>query len=206
MIDTTPTWDLPGADLRVGTLYGIGRNYAAHAREMGGCGARLNPMVFLKPASAYVPTGSAITLPGWSHEIHHEVELVVVIGHGEIAGLGVGLDLTARDVQAAAKEHGTPWALAKGWRESAPVSPIIPLDACGKGPWTIALSIDGEERQKSSLHVTWSAASINWSSISTAYSVYCPAMPSSPERRKASVRCFASNAPLLRSTTSHSWR
>ena len=149
MIDTTPTWDLPGADLRVGTLYGIGRNYAAHAREMGGA-VPANPMVFLKPASAYVPTGSAITLPGWSHEIHHEVELVVVIGHGEIAGLGVGLDLTARDVQAAAKEHGTPWALAKGWRESAPVSPIIPMDACGKGPWTIALSIDGEERQRSS--------------------------------------------------------
>ena len=149
MTDTTPRWDLKGADLRVGTLYGIGRNYAAHAREMG-AEVPADPLVFIKPASAYMPTDSLISLPAWSHDIHHEVELVVVIGHHGIAGLGVGLDLTARDVQAAAKERGTPWALATGWRESAPVSPIVPYEQCGKGPWTITLTVDGELRQQTS--------------------------------------------------------
>ncbi len=147
MIDTTPRWDLKGADLRVGTLYGIGRNYADHAREMGAA-VPTDPLVFIKPRTAYMPTDSLISLPAWSHEIHHEVELVVVIGHDGIAGLGVGLDLTARDVQAAAKQHGTPWAQAKGWRESAPVSPIVPWSECGKGPWTIKLTVDGELRQQ----------------------------------------------------------
>lgn len=147
MITTHPRWDLEGASLPVGTLYGIGRNYAAHAREMG-AEVPADPLVFLKPPSAYVPSGAAIALPSWTSDVHHEVELVVVIGHDGIAGLGVGLDLTARDVQAAAKQAGTPWAVAKGWKGSAPVSRIVPWPACGTGPWTIALSVDGEERQR----------------------------------------------------------
>ena len=125
MIDTTPRWDLKGADLRVGTLYGIGRNYADHAREMGAA-VPTDPLVFIKPRTAYMPTDSLISLPAWTHEVHHEVELVVVIGHDGIAGLGVGLDLTARDVQAAAKQHGTPWAQAPSCsRSSTPPTKVI---------------------------------------------------------------------------------
>lgn len=146
MTDNAPRWDLEGADLRVGTLYGIGRNYAAHAREMG-ADVPADPLVFLKPPSAYVPSGSEIVLPAWTQDVHHEVELVVVMGAAGIAGLGVGLDLTARDVQAAAKKQGTPWAVAKGWKGSAPVSTIVPLGSCGEGPWTLSLTIDSEPRQ-----------------------------------------------------------
>ncbi len=144
---STPTiWDLHGADLPVGTLYGIGRNYAAHAAEMGSTIPE-DPMVFIKPPNAYVPSGSAIVLPEWTQDVHHEVELVVVMGEHGIAGLGVGLDLTARDVQAKAKQTGTPWAVAKGWRGAAPVSRLVPWGDCGSGPWTLALDLDGEQRQ-----------------------------------------------------------
>jgi len=146
MTHASPLWDLKGADLRVGTLYGIGRNYAAHAREMG-ADVPDDPLVFIKPPMAYAPNGSQITLPTWTQDVHHEVELVVVMGEHGIAGLGVGLDLTARDVQAAAKQKGTPWAVAKGWKGSAPVSGIVPWDSCGQGPWTLSLTIDGEPRQ-----------------------------------------------------------
>lgn len=149
MTPTHTTWDLPGTKLPVGTLYGIGRNYAAHAAEMGAA-VPDDPIVFLKPPNAYVPSGSQIVLPEWTQDVHHEVELVVVMGEHGIAGLGVGLDLTARDVQAKAKQSGTPWAVAKGWRGSAPVSPIVPMESCGPGPWHLRLEVDGELRQDGS--------------------------------------------------------
>lgn len=140
--------------LPVGTLYCIGRNYADHAAEMGAplsaAGTVADPIVFLKPPTAYRPTGSSVTLPSFSTEIHHEVELVVVMGVDGIAGIGVGLDLTARDLQAAAKAKGLPWATAKSWRGSAPVSPIVPWDLAGGGPWQLTLHINGEVRQQAS--------------------------------------------------------
>lgn len=145
------------ATLPVGTLYGIGRNYAAHAREMGAA-VPDDPIVFIKPPSSYAPDGSIVTLPAWSDNVHHEIELVVVIGidaedlsvddaHKVIAGYGIGLDLTARDVQSVAKQRGEPWAVAKGWKGSAPVSHIVPANVAGPGPWTIALDVNGERRQ-----------------------------------------------------------
>lgn len=146
MTSTLLTWDLQGARLPVGTVYGIGRNYAAHAAEMGAVVPE-DPIVFIKPPNAYVPSGSQIVLPEWTQDVHHEVELVVVMGEHGIAGLGVGLDLTARDVQAKAKQTGTPWAVAKGWRGAAPVSSIVPWDGCGDGPWSLSLQIDGVQRQ-----------------------------------------------------------
>jgi 2-keto-4-pentenoate hydratase/2-oxohepta-3-ene-1,7-dioic acid hydratase in catechol pathway len=144
----------------VGTLYGIGRNYAAHAREMG-AEVPEDPIIFIKPPAAYRPTESVIELPGWSTSIHHEVELVVIIGADAVdiepqhawsvvAGVGIGLDLTARDVQAAAKAAGHPWAVAKAWRGSAPVGPIVPIASAGHGPWDVECRVNGMVRQHAS--------------------------------------------------------
>lgn len=149
-----------GADVPVGSLYCIGRNYAAHAREMRAVVVD-DPIIFIKPPAAYVPDGSTIERPAFSDDVHHEVELVVVIAHDTdgvepdrtwdvIAGVGVGLDLTARDIQARAKTMGHPWAVAKSWKGSAPVSRIIPSPSCGPGPWDIALSVNGLVRQSAS--------------------------------------------------------
>jgi 2-keto-4-pentenoate hydratase/2-oxohepta-3-ene-1,7-dioic acid hydratase in catechol pathway len=116
------------------------------------------PLLFLKPPAAYFPSGYTLALPTWSANVHHELEMVVVIGADAervaperawevVAGIGVGLDLTARDVQSAAKAAGEPWARAKGWPGAAPVSAIIPASECGKGPWRLWLRVNGELRQ-----------------------------------------------------------
>lgn len=136
-----------GTSLPIGTMYCIGRNYSTHAKEMNAT-VPDKPLVFLKPPAAYVASGGVVELPEWSDNIHHEVEMVVVVGADGIAGIGVGLDLTARDVQSRAKQRGEPWAVAKGWRGSAPVSDIVPASAAGNGPWDIDLTINGEQRQR----------------------------------------------------------
>ncbi len=158
---THPHWTFTdGRSLPVGTMFGIGRNYAAHAREMGAT-VPDDPIVFLKPPAAYLPSNSIVHLPSWSTSIHHEAELVVVIGTDAVdvdedrawdvvAGVGIGLDLTARDIQAAAKAAGHPWAVAKAWRGSAPVGDIVPLDRAGRGPWDILCEVNGAVRQHAS--------------------------------------------------------
>ena len=139
-----------GTTMPIGTMYCIGRNYAAHAAEMG-ASVPTDPIVFLKPPSAYAADGSTIALPSFSMNVHHEVELVVVIGpNRSIAGYAVGLDLTARDIQAKAKERGEPWATAKSWASSAPVSHVLPAAQAGPGPFTVALDVNGERRQHGS--------------------------------------------------------
>lgn len=141
-------------------MYCIGRNYAAHAAEMDAPLTR-DPVVFIKPPAAYSPSGSTIQLPRFSTRVHHEVELVLVIGTDilevdddsvwdAIIGVGVGLDMTARDVQREAKIAGEPWAVSKGWYGSAPVSPIVPLSKSGKGPWNLSLTLNGQTKQQSS--------------------------------------------------------
>lgn len=146
-----PMWTFTdGTTMPIGTMYGIGRNYAAHAAEMGAV-VPTDPIVFLKPPAAYVADGAVVTLPAWTQNVHHEVELVVVMGaNGTIAGYGIGLDMTARDVQTRAKEKGEPWATAKAWRGSAPVSAIVPASVAGNGPWTLWLDVNGEPRQHGS--------------------------------------------------------
>ena len=128
-----PCVHLPGlGEVPVGKILGIGTNYASHAAEMGSpIGG--DPVVFLKPASALCGEGAVVRAPGQGHELHHEVELVVAIGRGgwripferaleHVAGYAVGLDLTLRDLQREAKKLGRPWALAKGFDTSAPLS------------------------------------------------------------------------------------
>lgn len=149
-----------GTSLDVGTMYCIGRNYAAHAREMG-AEVVSEPIVFIKPPAAYRPNNSIVGLPTFTQEVHHEVELVVVIGKDTngcspdnaweyIAGVTVGIDLTARDVQAAAKNNGHPWAVAKSWAGSAPCGNVVPTVQCGRGPWSLQLTVNGKLRQQDS--------------------------------------------------------
>jgi 2-keto-4-pentenoate hydratase/2-oxohepta-3-ene-1,7-dioic acid hydratase in catechol pathway len=121
-----------------------------------------DPVLFLKPSTAIVHTGENIVLPAFSKEMHHEVELVVAIGKtarkvsiGDapeaISGYGVGLDMTLRDVQAVAKQKGLPWAVAKGFDTSAPVSEFIPASSAGADPvFDIECSVNGTVRQKTS--------------------------------------------------------
>lgn len=120
----------------VGKIVCIGRNYAEHAREMKS-EVPASPIFFLKPPTAIVHNGGEVVLPSISNDVHHEVELTVLIGkEGKniptssamdfVAGYGVGLDMTLRDVQEEAKKKGLPWTLAKGFDTSAPISEFIP--------------------------------------------------------------------------------
>ncbi|PSQ98006.1 MAG: isomerase/hydrolase, partial [Bacteroidetes bacterium SW_7_64_58] len=116
--------------VHVGKLLCIGRNYADHASEMNR-DVPETPMVFLKPATALIRTGEAVRLPPQSQDVHHEVELVAVIGTrgkhiardralDHVAGYALGLDMTARDLQSAAKQRRHPWSVAKGFDTFAP--------------------------------------------------------------------------------------
>jgi 2-keto-4-pentenoate hydratase/2-oxohepta-3-ene-1,7-dioic acid hydratase in catechol pathway len=146
--------------LRVGKILCLGRNYADHAKEMH-AEIPTVPVVFLKPATAIIHDGDRIVLPPFSREMHHEVELVVLIGRGgkdlpestamdHIAGYAVGLDMTLRDLQAEAKKQGLPWSVAKGFDTSAPVSRFRPAREI-RDPHNlrIRLCVNGEVRQES---------------------------------------------------------
>ncbi len=155
--------ELPGREALVpaGKLLCIGRNYARHAAEMESDLPEA-PMIFLKPASAIVRTGGAVVLPEASREVHHEVELVAVIGRGgkniaeeeapaHVAGYAVGLDMTARDIQRAAKEQGHPWSVAKGFDTFAPLGPIVPAsEITDPQDLEIRLTVNGHVRQRGS--------------------------------------------------------
>ncbi len=143
-------------------IYCVGRNYAAHAKEMGGTG-REAPFFFMKPGDAALvaPPGTTTTLPypTLTHDLHHEIELVVAIGvggrdiavadaHKHIFGYAVGLDMTRRDLQADLKKQGRPWCIAKGFDHSAPIGAITPAaQVPGIGKAAICLQVNGTVRQ-----------------------------------------------------------
>ena len=138
----------------------VGRNYAAHRREMGG-DDRDPPFFFSKPADAIVPPGADAPYPTATADLHHEIELVVALGEGgSIFGFAVGVDLTRRDLQAAFKAKGQPWDAAKGFDASAPISAIRPFD--GTIPQgAIALSVNGAVRQQAQVaDMIWSVEEI----------------------------------------------
>lgn len=136
------------------TIYAIGRNYDAHVREMTGAAPRKAPdaelVVFLKPWTARVPVPGPIVLPAGAGEIHHEAEVVVRVGPGATAdAVALGLDLTDRTRQAAAKQAGLPWARAKGFRGSAPLGPFAPVAALPPlDRLRFSLAVDGVVRQR----------------------------------------------------------
>src|SRR5688572_11966980 len=121
----------------VHTIWCVGKNYADHAREMGSEPSRGEPTLFLKPAVS-LRSGPALELrlPAWSSNVHHEVELVALIGGPFdpqaplrcVEAYGVGLDLTLRDLQARAKETGGPWTASKGFPGAALCSVLRPAE------------------------------------------------------------------------------
>lgn len=157
-------------------IYCVGRNYADHAREMGGTG-REAPFFFMKPADAIVPADGAAPVsmpyPPLTHDLHHEVELVVAIGQGgrdiavadaldHVWGYAVGLDMTRRDLQSAMKSAGKPWSIAKGFDASAPIGPLTPRERAGAIEHAgIALQVNGQTRQSSRIDcMSWSVAEV----------------------------------------------
>ena len=171
-----PAWDLTSIPVAssdevfpVRRVYCVGRNYAAHAREMGHDPDREPPFFFMKPADAIVANGSTIPYPVATSDLHHEIEMVVALksGGSDIAienanecifGYGVGLDLTRRDLQGEAKKLGRPWDMGKGFDRSAPCSPLHPVSETGIiDAADIWLKVNGETRQTSNLNaLIWS--------------------------------------------------
>ena len=150
----------------------VGQNYAAHAREMGADPSRRPPFFFSKPADALVPLGGEVPYPSVTQDLHHEVELVVALGHGGsevsvdeaarlIVGWAVGVDLTRRDIQAEPKAAGRPWDAAKGFDFSGPIGPITLISDVPQPGGEIRLSVNGEVRQKGRLDdMIWSPAEV----------------------------------------------
>jgi len=155
-------------------IFCVGRNYAAHAREMGHDPDREPPFFFTKPADAIVlcadpKNPTKIPYPPATKNLHHEMELVVAMKSGgadipvdkaldHVFGYAVGLDMTRRDLQNQAKDMGRPWDMGKGFDNSAPIGLIYPVSEVGhpsKG--TIQLDVNGKTRQKSDLNaLIWS--------------------------------------------------
>ncbi|MGQ4661536.1 fumarylacetoacetate hydrolase family protein [Lysobacter sp. F6437] len=164
-----PIGSTDGATFPVRRIHCVGRNFAEHAREMGAAApaskaSRGNPVFFCKPADALVVDG-VVPYPRGTTELHHEIELVVALGadappglldpaHAEalVFGYAVGLDLTRRDLQAAAKAKGLPWDTGKAFDDSAPVSRLVPAAECGDiSTRSLTLEINGEVRQHGKL-------------------------------------------------------
>jgi fumarylpyruvate hydrolase len=144
-------------------IFCVGRNYAEHVREMGGDPTREEPFFFTKPSDAVVTDGGAMPYPPATTDLHHEMELVIAIGVGgidideahaldHVFGYAAGLDMTRRDLQAAAKKAGRPWDMAKGFDHSAPIGDILPAATIGHpSAGLIELKVNGKVRQSSDL-------------------------------------------------------
>jgi len=169
-----PSVAIAGSDSRfpVRRIFCVGRNYAAHARELGN-DERDPPFFFTKPADTVVDSGSTIPYPPLTQDLHHEIELVVAIGKGgfrlapaaalaHVWGYGVGIDLTRRDLQDVAKKAARPWDWAKGFDRSAPCGPLVPVERTGHpASGRIWLAINGTVKQDGDLaELIWPVADI----------------------------------------------
>lgn len=146
-------------EVPLGKIVGVGRNYAAHAAEMGAPPAEA-PIVFLKPSTTFLPDGGTVRLPPQSQRVDHEVELAVVIGRtcrdgpaarwkDFVLGYGVLIDFTARDLQEEAKRRGNPWTMSKGFDTFTPISTIISKDRVGDAQdLELHLLVNGEMKQR----------------------------------------------------------
>lgn len=167
-----PSLAIAGTDARlpVRRIWCVGRNYAAHARELGN-DDREPPFFFAKQPDMLVPGGGVISYPGLTQNLHYEAELVVALKGGganlnetdaaaAIFGYAAGIDLTRRDLQEEMKKKGKPWEIGKSFEQSAPVGVLTPSPAvltAGR----IQLTVNGQTRQASDLaHMTWNVAEI----------------------------------------------
>ena len=150
----------------VGKVYCVGKNYADHAKEMGGEVDKDQPFFFSKPPQAITQLAN-IPFPTQTNDLHHEVELVVFLkskcsnispsqASQHIFGYAVGVDLTKRDIQAAAKKTGGPWDLSKGFDNSAPISKIQKKEGLLVRQGEISLRVNGQIKQSSNLsNMAW---------------------------------------------------
>jgi fumarylpyruvate hydrolase len=177
-VPPAPVYTLPvaGSDEQfpVNRIFCVGRNYAAHAREMGKDPDREPPFFFMKPANATVAVGegdATIPYPARTANFHHEIELVVALCKGGanvpveqaldlVYGYAVGLDMTRRDVQLEARDKGRPWEFGKSFAKSAPIGAVHrAADVGHMVEGEIALSVNGESRQRSDVSkLIWSVA------------------------------------------------
>lgn len=154
-------------------VFCVGRNYAAHAREMGNDPTREPPFFFTKPADAVVPASGTVPYPPLTEDLHHEIELVVAIGKSGsnidpgkaldyVWGYAVGVDLTRRDLQSEAKKLSRPWDWGKAFDASAPCSDIVPVQETGHpANGAIWLKVNGEMRQQGTLdELIWPVADV----------------------------------------------
>ncbi|HBG04668.1 MAG: acylpyruvase [Geobacteraceae bacterium GWC2_58_44] len=145
----------------IGKILCIGRNYADHIKELGN-EVPERPVIFMKPASSVIGEGEQIVIPPYSGDCHHEAELALLIGSAgkdipvaeamqHVAGFGVAIDLTLRDVQTELKQKGLPWEIAKGFDTACPLSAFVPAaSVANPQDLRIRLSVNGEPRQDGS--------------------------------------------------------
>ena len=150
-----------GEKLPIGKILCIGRNYVDHIRELGN-EAPAAPVIFMKPASAVINNGDVVVIPAYSNNCHHEAELALLVGTTGrniseaaatscLAGYGVAIDLTLRDVQDELKKKGLPWDIAKGFDTACPLSDFIPAgQVADPQNLTITMKVNGELRQNGS--------------------------------------------------------
>lgn len=170
-----PTLNTSDPDKIVGVhrIFCVGQNYADHVTEMGGDPKADPPIFFMKPASAVVHSGETIPYPMATENLHHEVELTVVIGTGgtniseadalnHIYGYAAGNDLTRRDLQGAAKKRGKPWDMGKGFDNSAIIGTVHPVSEIGHPiEGAVRCLVDGDLRQTGDLNqMIWSVPEI----------------------------------------------
>lgn len=165
------------ARLPVRRVYCVGRNYSAHVREMGFDPARELPFFFCKPTDSVLDArpeaGASIAYPQATEDYQHEIELVAVIGRGgrripveaapgHIYGYAVGIDMTRRDLQVAARKAGRPWEVGKSFDQSAPMGQVHPVAQVGHPQReAIWLRVNGSDRQRSTLDkLVWSVPEI----------------------------------------------
>ncbi len=146
---------------RVGKIVCLARNYSEHIRELGN-EVPEQPVLFIKPATSIIGDGETVTIPSFSRDCHHEVELAVLIGKwgknipeaealAYVAGYGVAIDMTLRDVQGELKKKGLPWEIAKGFDTSCPLSDFVPAaEVADPHALRIRLEVNGETRQDAS--------------------------------------------------------
>lgn len=147
-----------GQEFPIGKIVCLARNYAEHARELGN-ETPAAPVLFMKPATSVIADGGPVWIPAWSQECHYEVELAVLIGTqargvsaeeamNHVAGYGVAIDMTLRDVQNQLKAKGLPWEIAKGFDSACPLSDFTPAKAVADPHnLRLTLSVNGVMRQ-----------------------------------------------------------
>lgn len=159
------TLPIKGSDalFPVRRVYCIGRNYAAHAVEMGHDPDKEPPFFFQKNPNNLNSSGT-FPYPDHSSDVHHEIELAVALKSGgrgisvdaaldHVYGYAVSLDMTRRDLQGQAKKMGRPWEIGKAFEDSAPTNPLVPVSDCGHlSDGAITLTVNGETRQEGNLN------------------------------------------------------